>query len=221
MVSLNILAAGLELFVGLFIGFYFTDKKQGLSFNDAKIASIMFLTLHAILLFMDKLNWVSLAYMVASFVALLSGIFLGEYIRIRVAQKLVNKAVRKEDVYQTIKVFIERTERVAIYAEDADGLHEHLVSVQEQIDQARLRIKVMKQPEMFAHLNHISDTCARMANMSTQVRGTEDIEKYRRLGQSLVELSWDTLSAMEDGVTKRVSKPIGAMSTAIKINSMK
>lgn len=217
---MQIFAIGLELFIGMFIGFYFTDRKQGLSFNDVKIASVMFLTLNAVLLFTHNTSWLALAHMIASFVVLFGGILVGEYLRIHLARKVVSRTVRKEDIYQTIQSFIEQANRVVNGEGSHKELEEQLITVQGRIDQARLRVHLMKQPEMFARLNHISGMCEKLCCMSQSIQG-EDAKAYRQISVSVSELSWDTLQSMEAGVTKSMTKPMTAMALSVKSISMK
>lgn len=209
-----VIAFGIELLVGLLMGFYLTDKKRGISFRELRIGAALLLLVGAFMMWrngaVDPITWIHTGL---SFVGIFGGIVLGEYFHFKLVRKVTEK-IKKEDVHQSIEEF---TREVKIFAKDKSGVNEYrmitaMQAAVDKIDKVRYHAVATNRKEIVEELCELSASCRALKRVSHRVSG----EKVQEFTERLTSVAWDTLRETEASVQKKMAQPVHAVAIAVR-----
>lgn len=212
-----------QVVIGLVIGFYFTDKKRGISFKEIKFGIIVMMLTTSVLLFTS--HSVSLHTVVItafSALVLFGSIFAGEVLHMKIIEAVL-KGIEKENIHATVRQFVERAK---LAAQASPGTYKELMDAELYRTVTHLktlseRAKCFKQRELASQIKQVSDSCVALSRLSVKMNNPESYRRYERLADQLLDISWDTLICTEYNIQCNLSKSWKTVAFAMKTVHMK
>lgn len=205
-----------ELFLGAIVGFLLSDNRKGLSIEDIKISSILFLIATALVFWenptMDGTMYAHLAF---SWLVLVVGVILGEMVKLRIIKKIIS-SINKKDIQIAVNELVRLSSEVQYMRrkEDIASLHQKLYEVQNMLNILSKKSKKTQPKEFNQKLYYLFELCEKYVSLSVQLREDsakgKDVgctnEEWLLIGRELTSLSWDTLNHAEENVKKELGK---------------
>lgn len=220
-----ILLLFLQALIGFAIGFYFTDKRRGISRYEIQLSAIVVMvTIGTFIIFKnDNLITVNILMITAlSACAMFTTIFLGEYIHIRIIEHIM-KDMQKESIHSAIAHFV----HVAKQTANHEGNGKEILDIELYKTVSRLhylseRATCFKQKALAQQINAIAESCATLSRLSVcSYYDPESRQNYQRLADQLLAISWETLSHAEKHIQDNLAKSWNTIAFAMKAVHMK
>lgn len=205
-----------ELLLGAIVGFILSDNRKGLSIEDIKISSILFLVATAFV-FWDNptITGATYAQLAFSWFVLIIGVILGELIKMRMIKRIVS-SIKKKDIQIAINELVALASQTQHLRrrEDIDILYKKLYEVQNMLHALSVKSKKTQTKEFIHKLQYLFELCEDYVSLSVKLRedstkGTDAEclnESWVAIGRELTSLSWDTLNHAEENVKKELGK---------------
>jgi hypothetical protein len=223
---LTLLVFGIELALGMVIGFFIADNKPGLSFDDVKTSSLAFLVANAfVMLTTPDLSVTIFALMSISWIVVNLGILAGELIRIGLFRYIIHMIVKK-DVQLSISEFVRLTTRYGFTGSPVDLSKSliHLTTVKESIQQIAKKGSRFASNKDVLRINRLGELCQQYYDVAGVVSREKDMQRkekilsdWGQLGNTLTELSWDALNHAEVGIKERIQKVWSKSNTEARV----
>lgn len=214
MMFLTIIA--LELVIGCIVGFVLSDNKEGLSLEEVKISSILFLIATAVVFWHNpQLNGIVFTELALSWFILTGGVILGELLKMKIIFNII-QTIKKKDIQLAINELVQVAARTQHMnrASDKDSLQKKLYEVQTMLNALARRSEKVQSKEFLKKLRYLFQLCEDYTNLSVSLRA--DVQKgdinvslmdsWNAIGEELTNLSWDTLNHAEEHVKHELGK---------------
>lgn len=209
----------LELLLGIALGFFLSDGKPGMSLDEVKISSLVFLLTNAfVMLTHPEMSVTVFAYLAVSWIAINIGMLLGELIRFSLISRILG-IIAKKDVQLKVTEFVRLATRYGFtgYHADYEAAKAQLESVYQELTRVAERAGRMKNSDTGRKLRIIGDLCRQYMDTAEIVcreqepaRKQEALLVWGELGNTLTSLSWDTLNHAEEEIKKKLSRVWGS-----------
>jgi hypothetical protein len=192
----------LELCVGLFIGLLIKDGKQEETIQEIKISTLLFIVVIITWYFGSKIHIIETVYEVSYlWVALVFGVFVGDYLKGRFFEKIVF-VLKKKDVQLAITEFEIVANQVAIM--DNLSSQEKMYAKLDEINELIIGLEAYKKyqtEQWMEHLKEITLLCHEYAALSKSIGEKESDRELRdklmETGEDLSEIVYHTLNHTE------------------------
>lgn len=208
-----------ELLIGLVIGFYLSDKKRGISFKEMKFGAIAMMIVTSTLLFIGSAhNAKTLIATLVSGLVIFTGVFTGELLKIKLTAAVV-RSIQKDNIYSTIRQFVAHAKFTSGRSE---GINKEFMDVElyKTVDYLRGladRATKFKQDDLAMRIHEVMASCITLNRLSTQMTDADSREKYEELADTLLDVSWDTLTYTEQKVKRDITRNWHTLAFAMKV----
>jgi hypothetical protein len=205
-----------ELFLGAIVGFVLSDNKRGLSLEEIKISSIIFLLANAFVFWQNPdAKGIVFAHLAISWFVLTFGVLIGEAIKMRLIRSIVN-TIHKKDIQLAINELVQMAAHSRFTRQDTDRaeLITKRNQVQHMLHTLIEKSKGIQNEDFTQKLIYLNDLCESYVKLSFLMWddmknghvNSELIEQWTKVGQSLTGVSWDTLNHAEEKTKEYLSK---------------
>lgn len=205
-----------EIFLGIVVGFVLSDNKRGLSIEEAKISSILFLLSTAFVFWRNpEMSGVVFAHLAISWFVLIIGVILGETIKMQLISKIV-RAIQKKDIQLAVNELVQIAGQVQYSRRSSDTgeLYKKLYEVQSMLKTLSHKSKKIQEPAFLEKLHYLFELCEDYTTLSVKIKEDyqnnclcqEAVEAWTAIGKELTSLSWDTLNHAEENVKNQLGK---------------
>lgn len=211
-----LIIVALELVVGSIVGFVLSDNKEGLSLEEVKISSILFLIATAVVFWHNpQLNGIVFTELALSWFILTGGVILGELIKMKIIFNIV-QTIKKKDIQLAINELVQVAARTQHMnrASDKDTLQKKLYEVQTMLNALARRSEQEQSKAFLKKLRYLFQLCEDYTNLSINLRADAKegnmneslLESWNAIGEELTSLSWDTLNHAEEHMKCELGK---------------
>lgn len=202
-----------ELFFGMMVGFILSDNKKGLSIEEIKISSILFLISAAIVFWQNpQLTGIVFTQLALSWFMLTVGVLLGEMLKMRLISNIV-RTIQKKDIQLAINELVQFASQTQ-HTGDLDSLHKKLYEVQDMLRGLAKKSEGIQSTSFLNKLRYLFELCEDYVSLSVKLQrdikagkqSTDMTGNWLAIGQELTGLSWDTLNHAEENVKNELGK---------------
>jgi hypothetical protein len=205
-----------EIALGAVVGFVLSDNKKGLSVEEVKISSILFLLSTAFVFYDNpQLSGALFAHLAISWFILIIGVLLGEALKMRLIGKIV-RSIQKKDIQLAINELVQIATQTQFTKRESDvkELYAKLYKVQEMLHGLARKSKGIQNQSFLEKVKYLFELCEDYVSLSVKIKG--DIQEgkqtdstltiWENIGKELTSLSWDTLNHAEENVKNELGK---------------
>lgn len=203
-----------EFALGVALGFFVSDSRPGLSVDDLKASSIVFLITTGVVMFSHPdVPAVVFAHLIIGWILISTAMLCGELLRLRLLQYLRN-LLAKKDTQLLISDFVHLATRYGFTGAEADreAARAKLAEVKARLEAVNRQAAHFEGKETLNRFTVIGELCNRYYDIAETVTAVQDaqqraaiLEEWRKLGTALTDLSWDALNHAEANIKMRLS----------------
>lgn len=216
---------GLQFLIGLLMGFYFSDRKVGVSKEGVQFISIAVLTvLSYVALAKPVLTFMNVSFTVISAVVLFVGVMCGEQLRIRLENR-VRREVNKQGIKKAMDLFTESVKEVSI-SPDTDRkqfldlkIYRSLV----QLNEITAQIYKLGHKESANEISKFVLICESVSRISKEINSQEDIryDEYIEALEEALRLSSSMVEYMEECLDSKLCSAWNTLALSAKTVQMR
>lgn len=213
MMAVIVLLVG-EILLGVALGFFISDNRPGLSLEEVKVSSIVFLvTTGIVMLIHPDIDAIVFAHLTLGWLVINTAMLGGELIRLKLFQHLKN-TIAKKDVQLQVNDFVRLATRYGFTCQEQDrkAVEAKLAEVQAQIRKVSARAARLEDKQIANRISVVAELCERyydtaliLAEEEPGERRDELLEQWNELGDALTDISWDTLNHAEASINLRLA----------------
>lgn len=214
MFILGLIAA--EVLLGAVVGFVLSDNKRGLSIEEVKLSSILFLLSTAFVFWQNpELNGQVFAHLAVSWFILIIGVLLGEMLKMRLISKII-RSIQKKDIQVAVNELVQIATKTqfTLKSTDTDSLYRKLYDVQAMLNGLSRKSKGIQNDAFLEKLRYLFELCEDYVSLSVKIgddikAGKNNVNAmiiWENIGKELTSLSWDTLNHAEENVKNELGK---------------
>lgn len=205
-----------ELIMGAIVGFILCDNKRGLSMDEIKFSTILFVLANAFVFWKNPdAKAIIFAHMAISWFIVMIGVIMGEMLKLSLIKRII-RTVRKKDIQLAVDTLV-RIAAVGVNRRrqsDKDKLDEQLLLVHSMLAQLIAQSKGLKGAAYQEQIQYLDELCGTYAALSKRVwddlaKGVTDegrLRTWTEIGDELTGISWDALNHAEENVKQQLSK---------------
>lgn len=205
-----------EFIFGIVVGFILSDNKKGLSIEEAKMSSVLFLIATAVVLWQNPdMSGSVFAELALSWFVLLAGVLVGELIKMKLISNIIH-AIKKKDIQLAMNEMVQLAGEIQYSrrASDSDRLYHKLYEVQGSLKALSEKSKGIQSESFMNKLRYLFELCEDYVGLSITIKGDvhegkasqDTIDTWLAIGKELTSLSWDTLNHAEENVKNELGK---------------
>lgn len=203
-----ILLIVVEWVFGVVVGFVLSDNKKGLSIEEAKIFSVLFMISAAVVFWQNpELSGKVFAELALSWFILVTGVLLGEIIKMRLISNIV-RTIHKKDIQLAISELVQQAHQVQ-HTGSPETLYQKLYDVQKMLQGLAAKSKGIQSPAFLRKLYYLFELCEDYVSLSVTLKAnssSDTIDTWMGIGNELTSLSWNTLNHAEENVKNELGK---------------
>lgn len=203
-----------EILLGMALGFFISDNRPGLSIEEVKVSSIVFLIATGIVMFTHpEVDVLVFAHLTLGWLLINAAMLGGELIRLKLFQHLRN-TIAKKDVQLLVNDFVRLATRFGFTRQECDrqAMEDKLAEVKAQIRKVSKRTARFEDKQISRRIDVVAELCERYFEIAMIVAGEapgpyrdELLRQWNELGDVLTDISWDTLNHAEANVNLKIS----------------
>lgn len=205
-----------ELVLGGIVGFILSDNRKGLSIEEIRISSVLFLLSTAIVFWKNpEISGRVYASLAFSWIVLIIGVLLGELVKMRIINKIIS-SINKKDIQIAINELVQMASQSQLLKRDSDrdALYKKLYEVQNLLHLLANKSKRTQTQAFLDKLHYLFELCEDYVSLSIKLcdktMGEQDTEclkvTWLSIGEELTSLSWDTLNHAEQNIKNELGK---------------
>lgn len=202
-----------EVILGLMVGFILSDNKKGLSIEEIKLTSILFLITTAIVFWQNpELSGVVFVQLAVSWFILAMSVILGEMLKMRLICKII-RAIHKKDIQLAINELVQLAGATQYEPAGSDpkSLYHKLYDVQGMLQALAKKSKGVQSEAFLQKLYYLFELCEDYVSLTVKLKGDKSTPPDARttwmsIGKELTNLSWDTLNHAEENVKNHLGR---------------
>ncbi len=219
----------IEFVVGAIIGFFLCDKQEGLSIDEIKLGSIVFLIANAFVYYQNpEMPGLTIVHLIVSWIMLSIGLIVGEGFRLKIIRNVI-QTIHKKDVQLSIANFIQAITRVTYCNINRDNrdladASAKLDIVYTQLDKLIDKARKLNDQGLTDKFSSIKSLCSYYADYSKYVcsepdslKRSEMMHNWVSIGEELSNLSWDTLNHAEENIKIHLQRSFSSNILAVKV----
>lgn len=202
-----------EVALGIALGFFLSDNRPGLSLDDVKVSSIVFVVVIGfVMLTHPEANVMVFAHLAIGWALINASMLAGELLRINLF-RYVRNAIAKKDVQLLVSDFVRLSTRYGFTgaAGDRENALTKLAEVREQLKKVHRRAerfdqKITDRLDVIGELcEHYFETAVIVTQETSPQKRDEILRHWGELGNTLTDISWDTLNHAEANINFKIS----------------
>jgi hypothetical protein len=212
---IGLLAIPAEFLLGLILGFFLSDKQDGLTFDDIKLSLIAFLLVNAFVLWQYPAHkGIIFAALTIGWLAVNLGMLFGVITRRIMVRKVVS-GLSKKDIQSSICDYIKTVRHYAYGLVNDRGIVDMKnQGVREKLDLlCEQSLSLSEDKGTSERINQMTNLCDDYLSVAHEIKANEDtvnktqmLEYLSEKGDAIVDLSWNTLNHTENEVKAGLRK---------------
>lgn len=205
-----------ELLFGAIVGFLLCDNKKGLSIDEIKFSSVMFLLANAFVFWKDKdVPAAIFAHLAISWFILIVGVLIGESIRMRLIRSIL-RTIQKKDIQVAINEMVQLASYIGYRRRNSDitNLEEKLDEVRAMLDSLSAKGCYENNATFKNNIQYLHELCDSYVELSMTIwqdfskeeEQGDKLQLWESIGNELKSVSWDTLNHAEEHMVKYLSR---------------
>ena len=220
---------GLELFMGIIVGFIVCDNQKGFSITEIKVSSLLFILSNAFVFWKNPdVKAIIFSHLAISWFILMIGVYLGEKIKMHLINSYLAKMQKDKIIVKTNELVRVNVSNSYLGTEVKDNVNREHQVLHSLLEILKEYLKQTKQDDLIIKVNQFQNLVQSYQDLSVQIwQEIEDgnvrperIHLWVQVGQELITTCEFLLENTQEIVQKYIGKEfsLDILTQLIKVN---